>query len=220
MLEDFISLVFPRTCIGCNRGLLAAENFICTPCKIDIPLTFDLANPTNKLLQKFAYEPKIRSATSMMYFIKGGIAQKLLHAVKYNHREDLAIFLGTWLAQFLPSLKVDTIVPVPLHPTKKRIRTFNQSEAIAQGLSGSMGIPCSSTMVSRIINTKTQTKKGKADRWRNVENIYSQCQEDLSGLTLLVVDDVATTGATIGMLCERLVAAGAKELHIVTLARR
>ncbi|MEQ9466883.1 MAG: phosphoribosyltransferase family protein [Ekhidna sp.] len=219
MLQDLIALIFPQNCINCDQSLNSVEKFLCTPCKIDLPFTNDVHNPDNELLRKFSFEPKVKSASSYLYFHRGGVTQKLLHHLKYKGKKDLGVELGKWFAPSLRELPIDLVVPVPLHKSKLRKRTFNQSEQISIGISEVLNAEVKSDLAKRIIATETQTKKSKVQRWTNMENVYAKISEDLSGQSALVVDDVITTGATTGMLCQRLVEANVKEIHIVSIAR-
>ncbi|MEP1034053.1 phosphoribosyltransferase family protein [Ekhidna sp.] len=219
MLRDFISLIFPRNCLNCEQSLISEEHYLCTACKIDLPLTNDYSNPSNQLYQKFAFEPKIKSATSFLYFQRKGITQKLLHELKYKEKKELGILLGAWFAPSLQGINIDIVIPVPLHKSKFRKRTYNQSELIAKGISENFNLEIRKDVIRREVATQSQTKKSKANRWINMENVYSKSTCDLSGHSVLVVDDVITTGATVGMLCQRLVESNVKEIHIACLAR-
>lgn len=219
MLNDFYSLIFPKTCVNCRRSLTSAENFICMGCKIDLPLTADFQNPENGLYQKFAFERKVKSASAFLYFQRKGITQKLLHEIKYRGKKELAILLGQWMSSSINQIDFDLILPVPLHKSKKRKRTYNQSEQLALGISDELSVEVRDDLVGRVIATETQTRKSKVKRWHNMENVYSSSTENLAGQSVLIVDDVITTGATIGMLCERLVEANVSEIHIASLAR-
>lgn len=219
MLNDFYSLIFPKTCINCRRSLTSVENFICLGCKIDLPLTEDSQNPENVLYQKFAFERKVKSASAFLYFQRKGITQKLLHEIKYRGKNELAIQLGKWMSSSFSKMTFDLILPVPLHRSKKRMRTYNQSEQLASGISEELNIELRDDLIRRVIATETQTRKSKLKRWKNMENVYSSSTENLAGQSVLIVDDVITTGATVGMLCDRLVEANVSEIHIASLAR-
>lgn len=219
MVSDFISLIFPQNCINCQQSLISEEKYLCTACKIDLPLTNDFQNATNELLAKFSFEPKVKTANAFLYFHQRGVTQKLLHQLKYNRKRDLGVLMGTWFAPQLKNLDVDFIVPVPLHRTKLRKRTFNQSEQIAIGLSEGLEKEVKQHLIKRNVATQTQTRKTKVERWTNMENVYSKVDEDISGSSVLVVDDVITTGATTGMLCQRLCDAGVGQIHVACIAR-
>ena len=219
MLRDFISLIFPQNCLNCQQSLISEEEYLCTACKIDLPFTNDNQNPDNELYQKFAFEPKVKSATSFLYFQRKGITQKLLHELKYKDKKDLGVMLGKWFSSNLTHLNTEVIIPVPLHKSKLLKRTYNQSERIGKGIADVLGLELRSDILTRQVFTETQTQKSKVERWINMENIYSTVTEDLSGQSVMVVDDVITTGATIGMLCQRLVESNVGEIHVVSIAR-
>lgn len=220
MIKEFFSLIFPQNCINCKQSLNSEEAYLCTSCKIDLPLTNDYKYSENELYQKFAFEPKIKSARSFLYYINRGITQKLLYSLKYHGKKDIGVLMGSWLASVCHDLSgIDRVVPVPLHKRKLKKRTYNQSEVIGRSLAKIMELSIDTTLVQRVIETKSQTRKSKVERWSNVQNVYSNVEKDLTNESILIIDDVITTGATIGMLCERLVDANAKEIHIVSLAR-
>ena len=219
MVRDFVSLIFPQNCVNCQQSLISEEKYLCTGCKIDLPLTNDFQNESNELLAKFSFEPKVKTANAFLYFHPRGITQKLLHQLKYNRKKELGVLLGKWFAPQLKGLKIDFIVPVPLHRSKLRKRTFNQSERIANGLSDGLETEVKQYLITRKIATQTQTRKSKVQRWTNMENVYSEVNEDIAGSSVLVVDDVITTGATTGMLCQRLVEAGVYQIHVACIAR-
>jgi len=143
----------------------------------------------------------------------------LLHHLKYKGKKEIGILLGEWSAPNFKKNTIDMIVPVPLHPSKLRKRTFNQSEQIAIGIANKLEVPVNNELAKREIATSSQTNKSKAQRWTNMENVYSKIEADLSNQSVLIVDDVITTGATVGMLCERLVEANVAEIHIASIAR-
>ena len=205
----------------CNETLISSESFICTKCKVDLPLTNDLEEKENHLFQKFAFEPLVNFAAAYLHFNKEGIAQKLLHHLKYEGKKEIGNLIGNWFGDTLSKkIKPDIIIPVPLHKSKMRSRGYNQSEGFAEGLSESFSdsefMP---NIISRTKKTTTQTQKSKVDRWLNIENIYSTPSISLDGKNVLLVDDVVTTGATIGMLIERVKEAGVSSINVACIAR-
>lgn len=219
MLSDLISMIFPQNCINCQQSLISEEEYICTGCKIDLPYTKDHDNPDNELLRKFVFEEKVLTASSFMYFSKGGIAQKILHQLKYKGKKDIGELMGKWYAHDLAVLDIDFILPVPLHKSKLRKRGYNQSESFAIGIANFLEMEVNTSLIKRKKETATQTKKTKVERWKNLENVYSEIDVDLTDISVLVVDDVITTGATVGMLCSRLVEANVSSIHIACIAR-
>ena len=220
MLQDLLHLIYPATCISCKETLLSEEKFVCTTCKLDLPQTNDHLSPENDLFQKFSFEPKIKFAAAFYYFVQGGIIQKMLHELKYNGKYEIGQSIGNWYGEKLVEvITPDFIVPVPIHKLKKRKRGYNQSFHFAEGLNVHFKKEVKEALIERTKQTSTQTRKSKVERWQNVENVYTDIKEDLSGCKVLVVDDVITTGATIGMLCDRLKQANVSEIYLACIAR-
>lgn len=198
----FIELFFPRICALCGNHLFEREDAICKSCLRRLPKTgFEenpFHNPMNQLLWGRA---KVETAFALYYYRKGESVQQLLHLLKYKGYTDVGVELGRKLGQALKSGKFpvfDLIVPVPLHPKKMRIRGYNQSEVIAKGISEILKIPVDPVNLHRRKHTATQTKKGRFERWENVEGIFDlHDPQKYLGCHVLVVDDVTTTGATL-----------------------
>lgn len=112
--------------------------------------------------------------------------------------------------------KPDRIIPVPLHRKKKRKRGFNQSAYIAGHLSFLTGIPCDEKMIEKCRNTKSQKKLNAQERRRNLKDAFV-LRKNVKGLTLLVIDDVYTTGSTMDEISACLMAGGAKNVYFLTL---
>ena len=219
--NDFVKLLFPSVCISCQTSLVKQENYLCLKCRLSLPKTNYHLKPDNLLDKKFVYEPKVQKASAFLYFNKGGIAQKIIHEIKYNNQPELGELTGEWYGHDLldANWPIDLIIPVPLHRTKLARRGFNQSDAIAQGISIATGWPVRTDLVIRRRKTNSQTKKSKVERWKNMQSVYRLTKTgSITDKTILVVDDVLTTGATIGELVTALSQSGAKAIYIVTLA--
>ncbi|HTG57527.1 MAG TPA: phosphoribosyltransferase family protein, partial [Niabella sp.] len=145
-----------------------------------------------------------------------------LHALKYKNRPEVGVMLGKVLGQKIADariMKPDIIIPVPLHPSRKRKRGYNQSAKFAEGLSVKLNIPFSDTIVARLVKTDTQTKKNKLNRWQNVSEVF-HVKDPLTvkGKRILLVDDVVTTGATIEACAHILKQNGCAEINIACIA--
>jgi ComF family protein len=113
----------------------------------------------------------------------------------------------------------ELIVPVPLHPRKQRKRGYNQSQAFAEGLSSVMKAKLETGCLIRKVDSKTQTRKARYNRWENVENIFAvKHPEKIQGRHLLLVDDVLTTGATLESCAQALLEVRGVKLSIATIA--
>ncbi len=220
-LLDFVDMVYPRVCIGCNTILLYQEEHICMHCKFSLPKTNYHLSKDNRLEQKFVFEQKVTAVAAYLHYNKKGIAQKLIGELKYRGVQEVGHRLGYWYANDLKMANwpIDIIIPVPLHKSKLKRRGFNQSEIIAHGLAENLELPVNAQLVTRERNTMTQTKKNKVERWQNMDLVYQvHDSKFLEGKNVLVVDDVLTTGATIGGLVEALAKAGVSGIYIATIA--
>jgi predicted amidophosphoribosyltransferase len=130
--------------------------------------------------------------------------------VKYRGNKELGYILGRYAALDLLAAdasfcKVQLLLPVPLHPRKYRKRGYNQSEWIARGIASVLGIPICTTAIQRDIMSESQTGKNIYNRWENVADVFSVSDPDcIKGKYVLLVDEVATTGATAGTCIEAL----------------
>lgn len=200
--DDFISLLFPRLCYGCGNHLLRNENLICTECYILIPRTNYHLKSDNPVAQLFWGRCLIEKAAAFSFYTRDSRIRKLIHQLKYKGIREIGIELGRIYALSLRSSEfldgIDIIIPVPLHPSKKRKRGFNQSEMICIGISDITGLKTDTGLLVRRSVTKTQTKKSRYDRWTNVEGIFQVTDPMvLRDKHILIVDDVITTGSTI-----------------------
>lgn len=201
-LNDFVDIIYPNACIGCETPLVTNESCLCVYCLAELPKTNFHTYTDNEVLNIFKGRCKLEKATSYLYYAKGGIVQKSLKALKYRGRQEVGALLGTMAATELMEtgfLKdIDVLLPIPLHPKKLARRGFNQSEIVAQAISEVSEIPVSNNNLVRITHSDTQTKKSRFARWLNVESIFSVLDEEsFQYKHLLLIDDVVTTGSTV-----------------------
>lgn len=199
--RDFSSLLFPNLCIACGRGLLKGEELLCTFCFFHLPKTWFHNDDENPVSKTFWGRVDIAHATACFYFTKGNNVQQMLHELKYKKNKPVGIYIGRYYGRELKDHygfgTVEVVVPVPLHPKKKRKRGYNQSEMFAGGLCDTMQIKMETKCLVRKTASETQTRKSRFSRWENVKDIFVVKNQDrLIGKHILLVDDVITTGAT------------------------
>ncbi len=208
--NNLLDLFFPDSCRICGTPLVEGEEQLCLKCLCDLPQTNYHTVENNPVEQLFLGKNRIERATAYLRFEKGGSVQKLIHSLKYHGNKELGYLLGRQMAKRLnadqsPICNVDILLPVPLHPRKKRKRGYNQSEWIAKGFGSVLDIPIDTESLSRVTQTDTQTQKGVYERWRNVCSIFKvERPEALRGKHVLLIDDVITTGATLSACTEAL----------------
>jgi ComF family protein len=221
--DDFLGLIFPRICSGCGNSLWKHEKILCDSCFYHLPQTHFHLYDDNPVSRIFWGRTGILSATSFLLFNKGNKVQNMIHALKYKGRKDIGIFLGEEFGKILrsspPWSQSGIIVPVPLHRKKYLKRGYNQSEQFAIGLSSSMEIPYTNECLFRKNETETQTHKSRFLRWNNVKDVFFvKNQGILAGKTVLLVDDVITTGATLESCFSALSAIPMVGISVATIA--
>lgn len=221
LLRDFADLLFPRCCESCDRVLQGNEAIICTLCRISLPRVGSDGLNSESLQFKFVSLPEVLSTHSFLLFTKRGKVQRLLHALKYKGNKDVGILLGQMFGQELEASghlpEAEIILSIPLHPKKRKQRGYNQSDLLAEGLSRAINIPWSGTMLQRVRYTATQTGKTKIERRENVQGVFA-VKEGFCPKSVILIDDVLTTGATLEECARTLLASGCKQFHILTIA--
>jgi ComF family protein len=152
------------------------------------------------------------------------IASKLVHALKYGDRLDLAPIMGRWMANAGSGLiaDADALVPVPLHWRRQWARRFNQSALLAEIIAAASGRVVAHGALKRVKATPQQVGLGKSERAQNVQGAFrvpAEGKAEVAGRKLLLVDDVLTSGATVDACARALLRAGAASVDVLAFAR-
>ena len=143
-----------------------------------------------------------------------------LHRLKYKRDMSMGATLAAEMLPFVEKLgwQVDLIIPVPLSRQRLRERGYNQVAMIAMPLAMGLNVHYAPRQLIRGKETRTQVGLSRAERKENTRNAF-QAHPGVTGKTVLVIDDVATTGSTLSACAEALMTAGAKEVYALTVAR-
>ncbi|EIA10152.1 ComF family protein [Flavobacterium frigoris] len=223
MFKHIINLFFPAVCAGCNSLLSSNEKVICTLCRHNIPLTNQHLNPDNEAFKKFYGRIPLEYASALLYFHKKGIAQEIIHKLKYKGHEEIGTVLGHWYAQDLKAITIlqtaDIIIPVPLHKRKYSERGYNQVTTFGKALSADLNITYNDSILQRKVYSKTQSKKNLLGRTEGIESTFGvSFTEKDHGKHFLLIDDVITTGATLEACCRALLKIPDSKISIVCMA--
>ena len=216
MWKDFLSLIYPKLCLGCNNLLLANQNSICSSCLIEL----STVGVANKSLNFFSINEYF--SITYLYSYNNPLVKELIYALKYKGQYRLGKLLGVELAKALinkgMSTKIDAIVPVPIHKSKRRKRGYNQSFYIAKGVAEVLKVPLHE-IVLKTTKGNTQTNKKRYDRWLNVSDSFHVAISNLDkSKHILIVDDVITTGATMESCAQAIFNKGIKKISVACLA--
>lgn len=221
MWSCWYDLLFPPSCLACSEQLLCHEAKVCLACLCSLPF---LSGTGKKELRKKCHARwPVAAAEGLLHFIKGGKLQRLLHAMKYEGQADLwrtwGHALGRQLCYAGVAPQCDQIIEIPLHPDRLRVRPYNQAALLAEGLCDSLGLPYTPGPLTRSQPTPTQTGKSRVGRWLNVSGSFLlEDPSRVKGRHCLLVDDVITTGATLGAAAATLLGAGASRVSVAVLA--
>ncbi len=159
----------------------------------------------------------------MCFYRENGMVQHLIHGLKYRGMEKIGVFFGRWFGSILkrdPGLgKIDFVLPVPLHSRKQQKRGYNQCAGFGRELAKALGATFSECLLQRRGSAATQTSKSRWHRWKGTEAAFHAPRpEILEHKRILLVDDVITTGATLGACCEALDHIRHRGIYIAAIA--
>ncbi|MEP6682229.1 MAG: ComF family protein [Parafilimonas sp.] len=222
-INDFLHLLFPHNCIGCNSDVLNNDNILCAECLNSLPETGFLSVAGNPVEKIFYGRVNIEQAGSAFYFNKDSVIQNIIIQLKYKSNQQAGIFLGKLLGYQLMNSKrfddVDAIIPLPLNERRFYKRGYNQSLAIVNGIISVWNKPVITNAVDRISFTETQTHKTRIARWQTMEGVFTVTQPALiENKHILLVDDVVTTGATLEACSTAVLQTPGVKLSVATVA--
>lgn len=206
VLDDVCSLIMPARCISCGELICSPEYYICLNC-----------------LKKHPKHQNNRAGYfSLLQY--SGLIQKLVWHLKYDSRPEIGEYLGAFLANELKRFNLIAdekdyiIIPVPLHPKRKKKRGYNQSDYLAKGMADSFGCKFVKDFIVRNTNNISQTQLNKNERGKNVQNIFNLNANYPKDSAYLIIDDVITTGATTREILKLLKNNGYEKSIAISLA--
>ncbi len=234
MLARTLDFIFPPQCLIC-RHRVDANGTLCLGCWKNmhfitepyceccgLPFDFDLGKNVlcGDCIQKRPHYSRARAA-----FKYDDASSKLVTALKYNDQLHLAATYGAWLAKAGGEIIAasDAIVPVPLHWKRFASRRYNQAALLAFALEKQVRLPVFPDALKRIKPTQPQTGLTRSEREKNVRGAFAinaKYLEAVRGKSLLLIDDVMTTSATLQRCTHVLLENGATTVNVLTLARR
>ena len=224
--DDFCASLFCADCRATLRPIVAP---LCARCGAPFdPLAHAAAECAECRANRYHGAPPFVALRSVFAF--EGALRPAVHALKYRGKIARAAPLATLLGEFLgrggaiPRDELALIAPVPLHRLRRWRRGYNQSELLARELGKTLGVPCGDVL-RRTRRTRPQVRLSEKQRLANVKGAFAADANALARFNpargpLLLIDDVYTTGATLGECARALRAAGIAEIYALTLARQ
>jgi ComF family protein len=216
---SIFSFVFPPCCLSCRSLLPDCHILLCDECASELRRVRAGEPVYRKTLEGLVRDGLIEGLVAPYYFEKEGPLQQMVHQLKYSGMIAAGTFLGeaiaNALAEAVPDPSSAVIIPVPLHRVKLRERGYNQAEIIARGIARHTGGKVDGATLRRIIHTSSQTTLDSKERAKNVAGAFAvrtRKEGSLKGDTVLLVDDVITTGATIRSCALALQTSGVRSI--------
>lgn len=221
-LRAWLDFLLPPRCAGCRRRGV----WLCDACRAALepprpplcPRCSAAVGAPGPCPTCRAHPPAFDAARAAYRY--AGPLPPAIHRFKYGGERALGELLGELLAEAAAGLApaVDLVVPVPLHPARRRERGYNQSELLARAVAARLARPLSLAL-ARQRPTPPQVGRGAAERRRNVAGAFAWQGEPLTGRRVLLIDDVCTTGATFDACARALRPHGPAGVEALALAR-
>lgn len=226
-----IDLVYPPSCVAC-RAATQSAHALCPACwgrvafierpfceRLGVPFGADLGD--GLISPQAAADPPAYGRARAVAIFRDGPARDLVHHLKYGDRPDLAVPMGRWMARAGHDVlaQADVLAPVPMHWRRLLSRRFNQAAALAQSVGEATGLPVAATTLTRLRATAPQVGLTRSERAANLQGAFRAPKDAFAGARVVLVDDVATTGATLNAAARALRRAGAAEVDALIFAR-
>ncbi len=229
-----LDVLYPPVCPFCGNILSAKEKAtkrgICFKCSeklpyIKEPCCMKCGKPLREEEQEFCADcarHRLSFEQGRSLYLHTAMVQRAVYQFKFHNKryyakifaKEAERFCGKWIERW----GIDEIIPVPLHPSRKRERGFNQAELFAKELGKRVGIPVNTKAVCRIRKTKYQKQLDDIERRMNLKGAFSVHKKWNPKETVLVVDDIYTTGNTIHRVAEALKKAGVQKVYFLTIS--
>lgn len=228
-MNFLIELLFPRRCPVCDKPVDKMGRYICRKCRkkvqyVKSPLCLKCGKSVKDETQEFCEDCR-----NFNHIFDRGRAlyeydsmKEAIYRFKYRGRKEYADFFGKELAEKLgeeiKGFKADAIVPVPLHKEREKKRGYNQAALVARSLGKELHIPVNEKLIYRKKATLAQKNLKGKERQNNLKNAFKIGQNDVKLKTIIVVDDIYTTGATMDEVSMCLKNAGIQKVYCISLA--
>lgn len=228
LINELLQLLFPLRCPVCDEIVRPYGEKICTDCMKRLKL---LTPPfCMKCGKKLMEEGEFcRDCSSRRHeFVRGRAlyeyesAAPAIYRFKYGNRREYADFFGEetvrYLGEFIRAVQPDALVPIPLHKKRSLKRGYNQATLLARAIGRYSGVPTEEKLLLRVKDTIPLKLLNPEERQNNLKKAFIMAQNDVKLKTIIIIDDIYTTGSTIDEAARTLKAGGVQNIYFVTLA--
>ena len=226
MLSD---LIYPRRCPVCDKAVKPFGSLICEECTrkikyVKAPYCQKCGKELRDKRALFCHDcahKEHKYDSGMALFSYPGVADSI-YRFKYQGRQEYAAYYAQRMARILGekilALHPDALVPVPIHSSKERVRGYNQAEVLAKELGRILDIPVETKLIKRVRKTVPMKELSVSERQNNLKKAFKICHNDVKLITIVIIDDIYTTGSTIDAMAYELRLAGIKHIYFAALA--
>ncbi len=242
---SLVDMIYPRVCPVCGKIVrqefalktdgralpdgLGLEKLICPHCYTKVPFVkqpvclrcgVHISDKGREYCQRCEKLPKSFERNLALMDYSDEIAARMMWDIKYNNKREYADFLalemGRHFARHIIDWKCEAIIPVPVHPSRKRKRGYNQTAVMAKRLGALLDIPVDESALIRTKKTIAQKKLSKEERYQNLKAAFAAGESAGGYRSVLLLDDIYTTGATMRICSNELLEAGVGKVYGVT----
>lgn len=229
-VEQLLDILYPRRCPVCHEIVMPKGSLICPECKKKLSYVKqpackkcgkELSQETGEYcLDCMRRKPQYEWGVSLLNYDK--VARDSISAFKYKNRREYADFYAEELlkkyGKRLQGIHGDALVPVPVHPARRRRRGFNQAEVLARRLSAPLGLPVRTDLLIRTRKTLPQKQLNDRERLKNLTQAFRAVRTGRPVRTVILVDDIYTTGSTVEACTAALKGIGIEKVYVISIA--
>jgi ComF family protein len=223
-----LDIFFPPRCVLCDRVLAPGKQDICPECRKSIRYLGDqvclkCGKPV-KQEEEYCYD----CLHKKHLFIQGAAlfpyedVRQSLYRFKYGERQEYGRFFGRQMALHFEEKrrlwKPDALLPVPMYRRKQRKRGYNQAKLIADSLGEAWNIPVAEGLVVRVKNTRPMKEVDGTERQNNLKKAFKISENDVKLNTIIIIDDIYTTGSTVDAVAGVCLEAGIKNIYFLSVS--
>lgn len=227
-LKSLWKLLYPSRCPVCDDVVSGRGKLICPQCrKRLVYIDGERCRKCGKALREELglcsdCRKKHHLFTEGAALYEYDCIRESIYRYKYGGRQEYADFYGEEIVGFLGdrirAWQAQALIPVPLHPKRQRSRGYNQAELLARRVGTLLRIPVRNDLVARVKNTEAQKKLDPAKRQNNLKKAFKLCENDVKLKTIIIIDDIYTTGSTVDAVCRAFQGTSVSKIYFVALA--
>lgn len=218
-MQGMLDLFFPKRCVYCTRILQQNAFPLCLKCFNELPLSHWKMNKENPAFQNLAHEVGIEAASALLLYTRQNSAKKLIMANKYYNMPEIGVALAVLSKEILQAHIYEVITCVPSHKRTLRTRGYNQVTGFAAKLAELLDTEFRPDLIKRVKRRDSQTHKTKKERLESLGSSFEVSDEISGYASVLLLDDVFTTGATLSNCCRLMLNKTDIKIYVFTMAK-